>query len=67
MALIAKSGPEPETFLFQVQGSTLRLLNHLPTGQAPLQFDLPECKIYLPDVVFITPNQGGPTFPEMEI
>ena len=45
------------------QGSTLRLLNHLPTGQVPLHFDLPECKIYLPDVVFVTPNQGGPTFP----
>ena len=49
------------------QGSTLRLLNYLPTGQAPLQFDLPECKIYLPDVVFMTPNQAGPTFPEMKI
>ena len=24
------------------------LLIHLPTGQVPLQFDLPECKIYLP-------------------
>ena len=47
-----------------MQGSTLRLLNHLPTGQVPLQFDLPECKIYLPDVVFITTNQGRTTFPE---
>ena len=31
------------------QGSTLRFLNHLPTWQVPLQFDLPECKIYLPE------------------
>ena len=30
------------------QGSTLRLLNHLPTGEVPLQFDLPESKFYLP-------------------
>ena len=51
-------------FVYPMQGSTLRLLNHLPNGQVPFQFDLPASKIYLPDVVFVTPNQGGPTFPE---
>ena len=34
--------------LYYSQGSTLRLLHDLPTGQVPLQFDLPKSKFYLP-------------------
>ena len=35
----------------QRAGLNIKALNHLPTGQVPLQFDLPECKIYLPETL----------------